>query len=74
MKRKESRAAELIIANKELAFQNEEKGKRAAELIIANKELAFQNEEKADRAAELIIANKVSLPFKAKRKQTGQQS
>jgi two-component system CheB/CheR fusion protein len=29
----------LIIANKELAFQNKEKEKRAAELIIANKEL-----------------------------------
>ena len=43
-KNKEKRAAELIIANKELAFQNEEKEKRAAELIIANKELAFQNE------------------------------
>ena len=28
---------QLIIANKELAFQNEEKDKRAAELIIANK-------------------------------------
>ena len=55
---KEKRAAELIIANKELAFQNEEKEKRAAELIIANKELAFQNEEKEKRAAELIIANK----------------
>ena len=37
---------ELIIANKELAFQNEEKEKRAAELIIANKELVFQNEER----------------------------
>jgi signal transduction histidine kinase/ActR/RegA family two-component response regulator len=63
---------ELIIANKELAFQNKEKEKRvaeltvankekekrAAELIIANKELAFQNEEKEKRAAELIIANK----------------
>ena len=47
------RAAELIIANKELAFQNEEKDKRAAELIIANTELAFQNEEKEKRAAEL---------------------
>jgi signal transduction histidine kinase/CheY-like chemotaxis protein/HPt (histidine-containing phosphotransfer) domain-containing protein len=55
---KEKRAAELIIANKELAFQNEEKDKRAAELIIANKELAFQNGEKEKRAAELIIANK----------------
>lgn len=55
---KEKRAAELVIANKELAFQNEEKDKRAAELIIANKELAYQNEEKEKRAAELIIANK----------------
>lgn len=52
----EKRAAELIIANKELTFQNEEKEKRAAELIIANKELAFQNEEKEKRAAELIAS------------------
>lgn len=55
---RDERAAELIIANKELAFQNAEKEKRAAELIIANKELAFQNEEKDKRVAELIIANK----------------
>ena len=48
----------MIIANKELAFQNAEKESRAAELIIANKELAFQNAEKENRAAELIIANK----------------
>ena len=48
---------ELVIANKELAFQNDEKEKRAAELVIANKELAFQNEEKEKRAAELVIAN-----------------
>ena len=47
--------AALIIANKELVFQNEEKEKRAAELVIANKELAFQNEEKEMRAAELIV-------------------
>ena len=52
---------ELIIANKELAFQNDEKEKRAAELIIANKELAFQNELKEKRAAELVIANKELL-------------
>jgi PAS domain S-box-containing protein len=51
-------ATELRIANKELAFQNNEKEKRANELIIANKELAFQNKEKEKRAAELIIANK----------------
>jgi len=51
-------AIELRIANKELAFQNDEKEKRAAELIIANKELIFQNEEKGKRAAELVIADK----------------
>ena len=54
---KDKLVAELVIANKELAFQNEEKEKRAAELVIANKELAFQNEEKEKRAAELVIAN-----------------
>src|SRR5664280_1171696 len=51
-------ALELGIANKELAFQDNEKEKRAAELIIANKELAFQKDEKENRAEELIIANK----------------
>jgi PAS domain S-box-containing protein len=51
-------AIELRMANKELAFQNDEKEKRAAELRIANKELSFQNDEKEKRAAELIIANK----------------
>ena len=65
---KEKRAAELIIANKELAFQNEEKEKRAAELSIANKELVFQNEEKEKRAAELIIANK-ELAFQNEEKE-----
>jgi len=53
----EKRAAELIIANKELEFQNQEKIKRSAELILANIELVSQNEEKEKRAAELIIAN-----------------
>ena len=51
-------ATELRAANKELAFQNNEKEKRAIELSIANKELAFQNDEKEKRAAELILANK----------------
>ncbi|HAH25303.1 MAG TPA: hypothetical protein DCL77_16370, partial [Prolixibacteraceae bacterium] len=55
---KEKRAAELVVANKELAFQNEVKEKRAAELVVANKELDFQNNEKEKRAAELIIADK----------------
>jgi light-regulated signal transduction histidine kinase (bacteriophytochrome) len=48
----------LSIANKEIAFQHQEKEDRAAELIIANKELLYQNEEKERRAAELVIANK----------------
>ncbi|WP_392348799.1 PAS domain S-box protein [uncultured Polaribacter sp.] len=53
-----NQADELVLANKELAFQNEEKGKRADELVLANKELAFQNEEKGKRADELVLANK----------------
>jgi len=51
-------ALELQAANKELAFQNDEKEKRAKELVLANDELLFQNREKGKRAAELIIANK----------------
>jgi hypothetical protein len=42
---KKIKAAESIIANKELAYQNEGR-QPAAELIIANKELAYQNDEK----------------------------
>ncbi len=52
MRRRASDASELIVANEELVFQNEEKGKRASELIVANEELVFQNEEKGKRAAE----------------------
>ncbi|OFX74957.1 MAG: hybrid sensor histidine kinase/response regulator [Bacteroidetes bacterium GWE2_29_8] len=64
----QKRVVELIIANKELAFQSKEKEKRADELIIANKELAFQSEEKGKRADELIIANK-ELAFQSKEKE-----
>ena len=64
---KAERAAELVVANIELAFQSKEKGRRAAELLIAKKELIFQNEEKADRAAELVIAN-IELAFQGKEK------
>ena len=64
---------ELVIANKELVFQNEEKEKRAAELIIANKELVFQNEEKEKRAAELIIANK-ELIFQNEERKRAEES
>jgi len=68
---KADRAAELVIANKELVFQNEEKEKRvdelviaktekvkrAAELVVTNEELVFAT-EKAKLVEELIIANK----------------
>jgi signal transduction histidine kinase/ActR/RegA family two-component response regulator len=59
---------ELIVANKELAFQNKEKEKRAAELVIANKELLVQDELKEKRAAELVVANK-ELAFQNKEKE-----
>ncbi len=65
---KNNTSDELIIANKELVFQNEEKEKLAAELMFADKELAFQNEEKEKRAAELIIANK-ELVFQNREKE-----
>ncbi len=58
---------ELVDAHKEIAFQNEEKGKRAAELIIANLELKYESEEKAKRAAELVIAN-IELVFQNEEK------
>ena len=38
-------SAELIIANRELIFQNQEKEKRAADLIIVSDSLKFQKEE-----------------------------
>jgi PAS domain S-box-containing protein len=55
-------AMNLQNANKELAFQNDEKEKRAQELSIANIELAFQNDEKEKRAQELSVAN-IELAF-----------
>ena len=68
LKEKEKRADELIIANKELAYQNQEKENRADELIVANKELAYQNQEKENRADELIVANK-ELAFQNQEKE-----
>jgi hypothetical protein len=52
------RADELVIANKELTYQNKEKQKRADELVIANKELTFQNKEKRKLEAELNRVNR----------------
>jgi PAS domain S-box-containing protein len=54
-------ASALVVANKELAFQNLQKEKRASELVVANKELTFQNQEKENRASELAVANKELL-------------
>jgi signal transduction histidine kinase/CheY-like chemotaxis protein len=62
------RAAELVVAELELAIEHKQKEKRAAELIIANLELKFQSEEKAKRAAELVIAN-IELVFQNKEKE-----
>ena len=68
-KLKKSIEKELMIANKNLAFQNEEKGKRANELVIANKELAFHNTEKEKRATELAIVNEdLAFQTEAKKK------
>ncbi|MFT5611084.1 MAG: PAS domain S-box-containing protein [Polaribacter sp.] len=60
----EKRANELILANKELAYQNHEKDKRADELVFANEEkqkradeLILANQEKQARADELVVAN-----------------
>ena len=64
IEKKDKRADELILANKEkdkradeLVLANKEKDKRADELILANKELSFQNQEKDKRANELAFAN-----------------
>ncbi|RKR09935.1 phospho-acceptor domain-containing protein [Flavobacterium sp. 90] len=59
---------ELLLVNKRLAQQIEERKKRASELVIANAELAYQNEEKEKRAAELVIAN-TELAYQNKEKQ-----
>lgn len=50
-------AEELLLANKKLLLQGNEKAKRAAELVLANEELAFQNSEKDKRSEELVLAN-----------------
>ena len=57
-------AKDLRSANKELAFQNEEKEKRASELVIADVELEFQNKEKEKR--EIATKELESLSYSAK--------
>jgi len=51
-------AAELEIANRELALQNKDKEMRAQELFLANIELSYQNAQREKRAAELAEAIK----------------
>jgi diguanylate cyclase (GGDEF)-like protein/PAS domain S-box-containing protein len=64
---KGKREDELVIANKELAFQNVEKDKRANELITANHKLALKNEEneyllkKLKRAASVFTSADESI-------------
>jgi len=53
---------ELMLVNKALAFEVEQKEKRTAELAVANEELAIQNKEKEKRLEELTIAN-IELAF-----------
>jgi signal transduction histidine kinase len=58
---KEKRASELVMANKELVFQNNEKEKRASELVIANKKLFFQNEERIRQEYKISIAKLLDI-------------
>lgn len=67
-KNKANHNDELLLVNKKLSQQIEERKKRAAELIIANIELAYQNKEKENRAAELVIANN-ELAYQNKEKE-----
>jgi signal transduction histidine kinase len=58
--------AELIILNKELAFQNKEKEKRAAELIITNNELKQLIQLNTDKNLFIsILAHDLRSPFNA---------
>jgi signal transduction histidine kinase/ActR/RegA family two-component response regulator/HPt (histidine-containing phosphotransfer) domain-containing protein len=52
----EAQRHSLVMANKEIANQYEQKKKRADELVIANKELIIAKKEKEKREAELAIA------------------
>jgi signal transduction histidine kinase len=54
---KDNQKGDLIAANKEIAFQKEEKEKRVDELVIANKELDMQSKEIELREDELLVAN-----------------
>jgi signal transduction histidine kinase len=65
--RNESDVDELIVAQKELAFQKRENKELKKELLIVQRELVFQKEEKGKRASELGIAN-IELAFQDEEK------
>ena len=65
---KNNTAMELILANKELAFQLLEKEKRATELLLTSTELAYQLIEKEKRASELLLAN-IELAYQNQEKE-----
>jgi PAS domain S-box-containing protein len=67
---KNTRTNELMIANKELIFQNKDKQKGIAKLIIANKKLIAQNEDSKKKVHELIIANKELVSQNKKNEKT----
>src|SRR5680860_92066 len=54
---KADRAAELVVANRELTYQNEEKEKRAAELVITN---AMLEEEISEHKKAVIEIKKLN--------------
>ena len=63
---KRKKSDELILANKELAFQNREKEKRADELSIANKELEQLLQLNGDKDLFIsILAHYLRSPFNA---------
>jgi len=55
---KRKKTNELLITNREILIQNEEREDLVAELKLAEKEITFQNAENKKKADELIIANK----------------
>jgi hypothetical protein len=65
MKKKEKRAAELAVANKELAFQNEKRKKTRSELIIANKKFFKIPKRKTSSRTN---HNNAELVFKMKKR------
>ena len=52
----ESNLAALVLANKDLAIQNQDLAQKVAEYLTAYKELAVQNQDMTSRAADLVIA------------------